>query len=104
MAFDMSKAAFGKPASNLDKVQKIPLGFIKSNEQNFYSIEGIDELADSIAMVGLLEPVRVVRISSSPTQPYQYKLISGHRRSGRSIDSAAGRRRAISSTRRSPPW
>jgi len=80
MAFDMSKAAFGKPASNLDKVQKIPLGFIKSNEQNFYSIEGIDELADSIAMVGLLEPVRVVRISSSPTQPYQYKLISGHRR------------------------
>lgn len=81
MAFDMSKAAFGKASvSNLDKVQKIPLGFIKSNEQNFYSIEGIDELADSIAMVGLLEPVRVVRISSSPTQPYQYKLISGHRR------------------------
>lgn len=80
MAFDMSKAAFGKAASNLDKVQKIPLGFIKRNEQNFYSIEGIDELADSIAMVGLLEPVRVVRIPSSPTQPYQYKLISGHRR------------------------
>lgn len=80
MAFDMSKAAFGKPASNLDKVQKIPLGYIKSNEQNFYSIEGIDELADSIAMVGLLEPVRVVRIPSSPTQPYRYKLISGHRR------------------------
>ena len=81
MAFDMSKAAFGKAsASNLDKVQRIPLGFIKSNEQNFYSIEGIDELADSIAMVGLLEPVRVVRIPSSPTQPYRYKLISGHRR------------------------
>lgn len=81
MAFDMSKAAFGKASvSNLDKVQKIPLGLIKRNEQNFYSIEGIDELADSIAMVGLLEPVRVVRIPSSPTQPYQYKLISGHRR------------------------
>ena len=79
--FDMSKAAFGKASvSNLDRVQKIPLGFIKRNEQNFYSIEGIDELADSIAMVGLLEPVRVVRIPSSPTQPYRYKLISGHRR------------------------
>ena len=81
MAFDMSKAAFGKASvSNLDKVQKIPLGLIKSNEQNFYSIEGIDELSDSIAIVGLLEPVRVVRIPSSPTSAYQYKLISGHRR------------------------
>ena len=81
MAFDMNKAAFGKASvSNLDKVQRIPVGLIRSNEQNFYSIEGIDELADSIAMVGLLEPVRVVRIPSSPTQPYRYKLISGHRR------------------------
>lgn len=81
MAFDMSKAAFGKPAvSNLDKVQRIPVGLIRSNEQNFYSIEGIDELADSISMVGLLEPVRVVRIPDGPTSPYKYKLISGHRR------------------------
>ena len=79
MAFDMSKAAFGK-ATNLEKVRRIPLGLIKSNEQNFYSIEGIEELADSIAMVGLLEPVRVVAIPHSPTQPYEYKLISGHRR------------------------
>lgn len=75
MAFDLSKAAFGKnTVSNLDKIKMIPLEKILTNPDNFYSIEGIEELADSIEMVGLLSPVSVVPEATG------YKLISGHRR------------------------
>lgn len=75
MAFDLSKAAFGKTVmSNLDTVRKIPLNEISVNRENFYSIDNIDELAESIKMVGLLSPVNVVKIDSG------YRLISGHRR------------------------
>lgn len=75
MAFDLSKAAFGKTSvSNLDKIKMIPLEKILTNPGNFYSIEGIEELADSIEMVGLLSPVSVVPEATG------YKLISGHRR------------------------
>lgn len=75
MAFDLSKAAFGKSAvSNLDKIKMIPLEKVLTNPDNFYSIDGIAELADSIEMVGLLSPVSVVPEATG------YKLISGHRR------------------------
>ena len=40
MAFDLSKAAYGKASvSNLDKIKMIPLDQIQGNQQNFYSIE-----------------------------------------------------------------
>ena len=74
----MSKAAFGKAAAIPDKVQHIKLAMIDRNEGNFYSIEGIEELADSIRTVGLMDPVRVVPIEGGKGQ--RYKLISGHRR------------------------
>lgn len=77
--FDMSKAAFGKASvSNLDRVQRIALDDIDDNEKNFYSLDKIEELAASIQMVGLLEPVRVVR--RGPDEIFPYQLISGHRR------------------------
>lgn len=76
MAFDLSKAGFGKESvSKLDKIKRIPLNSICTNTQNFYSIKGIDELADSIQMVGLLNPVTVVKDASG-----RYRLVSGHRR------------------------
>lgn len=75
MAFDLSKAAFGKSTvSNLDKIKMIPLEKVMANPDNFYSIDGIAELADSIEMVGLLSPISVVPEATG------YKLISGHRR------------------------
>lgn len=82
MAFDLSKTAYGAnaPVSKLDRIQLIPVGLIQTNERNFYAVEGIQELADSIATVGLLDPVRVMAIPGSPTSPYRYRLISGHRR------------------------
>lgn len=76
MAFDLSKAAYGKASvSNLDKIKMIPLDKIKTNEKNFYKITKLEELMDSIRMVGLLDPVRVV-----PMEGGEYRLISGHRR------------------------
>lgn len=79
MAFDMSKAAYGKASvSKLDRVQHIRLGQIDRNETNFYSVEGIEELAESIKTVGLLDPVRVVPAEGGKAQ--RYRLISGHRR------------------------
>lgn len=76
MAFDLSKAGFGKESmSNLDKIKMIPLNQIHENRQNFYSIDGIEELAESIKMVGLMSPVSVVKCDDS-----FYRLVSGHRR------------------------
>lgn len=77
MAFDLGRAAFGSGfVSKLDKtVKQIPLNKIHVNNANFYSIEKIEELAESIRMVGLLSPVNVVEAAGGT-----YRLISGHRR------------------------
>lgn len=55
----------------------IPRERLRQNEKNFYATSSIDELADSIALNGLIEPiiVRPVRDGSG-----DYRIISGHRR------------------------
>lgn len=55
----------------------IPRERLLQNEKNFYDTRSIDELADSIALNGLIEPiiVRPVRDGSG-----DYRIISGHRR------------------------
>ena len=55
----------------------IPRERLLQNEKNFYATSSIDELADSIALNGLIEPiiVRPVRDGSG-----DYRIISGHRR------------------------
>lgn len=55
----------------------IPRERLLLNEKNFYDTSSIDELADSIALNGLIEPiiVRPVRDGSG-----DYRIISGHRR------------------------
>lgn len=75
MAFDLTKTAYGQSAvSNLDKIKQIPLEHIATNAQNFYSMDKIAELADSIRMVGLMHPISVVPDGD------RYRLVSGHRR------------------------
>lgn len=76
MAFDLAKSGFGSRTemSNLDKIKLISLDDIQKNSQNFYSLDGIDELAESIEMVGLLNPISVVDADG------KYRLVSGHRR------------------------
>ena len=58
-------------------ISSIPRERLLLNEKNFYDTSNTDELADSIALNGLIEPiiVRPVRDGSG-----DYRIISGHRR------------------------
>lgn len=56
-------------------LNNIPVDLIEDNERNFYSIDGIAALAEGIRTVGLLHPIRVVRLPSG-----HYRCVDGHRR------------------------
>lgn len=77
MAFDLKKAAgFDKIVSNLDtmEITQIPIDQIDTNEKNFFSVEDVEELKDSIAMKGILQPLLVTKAGD------RYRIIAGHRR------------------------
>ena len=75
--FDVS--AFFKGVSAADtgreQIEYIPLDLIDQNPENFYSLEGVNELAGNIEAIGLQQPLRL-----RPTQGGRYMVISGHRR------------------------
>lgn len=56
-------------------VRMIPWADIKANAANFYSVDDVEDLVNSIKMHGLLDPVVVTRQDDG-----SYLLISGHRR------------------------
>ena len=57
------------------QVEQIPLTEIEENENNSYAQTGIDELAESIKVIGLQQPLVVRRKTESG-----YLLLAGHRR------------------------
>lgn len=75
MAFDVT-TLLGEQVSKLDtkEVVQIPIGNIRTNPKNFYTVERDEELIDSIQTHGILEPLLVVADGDG------YRLISGHRR------------------------
>ena len=78
VAFDITAAIHGPAEAaqpQAERIRLIPLDAIKANDKNFYEISGIRNLAESISIVGLLDPVRVV-----VTEDRSYRLVSGHRR------------------------
>lgn len=78
MAFDITAAIHGTTEAaqpKTERIQLIPLDQIEVNDKNFYEISGIRNLAESISIVGLLDPVRVVAAEGR-----KYRLVSGHRR------------------------
>lgn len=78
MAFDITAAIHGTAEAaqpKAERIQLIPLDQIEANDKNFYEISGIRNLAESISIVGLLDPVRVVA-----EEGRKYRLVSGHRR------------------------
>ena len=76
MAFDLGRAGFGKAGvSKLDTNIMIPIGCIEHNQKNFYGLRGIETLAESMKVSGLIQPIAVVQ-----TGPGKYRCISGHRR------------------------
>lgn len=78
MPFDITAAIHGPAEAaqpQAERIRLIPLDAIKANDKNFYEISGIRNLAESISIVGLLDPIRVV-----VTEDRDYRLVSGHRR------------------------
>lgn len=73
--FDL--AGLLKNVSNLNTQEQIvylPLDQIDPDPENFYSLDGLDELAGNIELCGLLDPIRV-----RPTGE-RWTVVSGHRR------------------------
>lgn len=60
-----------------DALIYVPYDKLVADAENKYSMTGVDELARSIEIVGLLQPLRVFPIKSSDGH---YKITSGHRR------------------------
>ena len=56
-------------------VRLLPIERLRGNTRNFYSLDGLDDLADSIALNGLLHPLAVY-----PGSGILYTVLSGHRR------------------------
>lgn len=81
MGFDLGQflADSGvKPDTKTEKqIELISLDLIVPNEKNFYSVEGIDGLANSILLCGLQQPLLVRQM---PGDESQVVIISGHRR------------------------
>lgn len=79
MARKFDLAALMGDVSNLDTpeivTQQIPLVQIESNSGNFYKVEDVTELAESIELIGLKQPLVVLEVDDT-----HYRLIAGHRR------------------------
>ena len=58
-----------------EQITYLPIDVLDQNPDNFYSLEGIDELAGNIELIGLQQPIRV-----RPKEDGRYTIISGHRR------------------------
>lgn len=63
--------------SDTERLIYVPYDKLVGDAENGYSMNGVDELARSIEIVGLLQPLRVYEIKSSDGC---YKITSGHRR------------------------
>lgn len=61
--------------SGTEQIEYLPLENLVCDERNFYSMEGVDELAANIELVGLQQPLRVIA-----GEPPYYVIVSGHRR------------------------
>jgi len=69
-------AMFGASKSETaPEMRMIPWEKIRANAANFYSVDDVEDLVNSIKMHGLLDPVVV-----TPQDDGTYLLISGHRR------------------------
>lgn len=77
MGFNLAEAAgFAGMMSNLDtrEIEMIPVRLIDANENNFFTVEDVQDLKESIEVNGILQPLNVVKAGS------RYRIIAGHRR------------------------
>ena len=79
MAFDLSEVLkdVSTPDTGRDTISYLPYASLLPDIDNGYSMDGIEELARSIELVGLQQPLRVREVKDGGVV---YMLISGHRR------------------------
>lgn len=75
MLKDVSNLDTGANAAAPQQIELISLDLIDQDPNNFYGLDGIDQLAASIELVGLQQPILV-----RPSGGGRYVVISGHRR------------------------
>ncbi len=77
MDFDLSEVLkdVSGPDTGKQQIRYIPLDQIDPDPDNFYSLDGLNELAGSIEMLGLQQPLLV-----RPAKDGRFVVISGHRR------------------------
>ena len=77
MAFNLAEAAaLGRIVSKLDTgdARQIPLVDIDPNDKNFFEVDDVQDLMESIEVHGVLQPLVVVQHGQG------YRLLAGHRR------------------------
>ena len=77
MAFNLAEAAgLGRIVSKLDTgdARHIPLVDIDPNDKNFFEVDDVQDLMESIEVHGVLQPLVVVQHGQG------YRLLAGHRR------------------------
>ena len=81
MGFDLASVLKNVPDSSTsdgrERIEYIGLDRLHDDPNNFYSLEGIEELAENIEFAGLQQPVRVRRDAEHSGE---YIIVSGHRR------------------------
>lgn len=80
MAFDLSSVLREASdaldvADGREQIEYIDISLIKADSRNFYSVDGIEELAANIELCGLQQPIRV-----RPDSDGTFTVVSGHRR------------------------
>ena len=77
MAFDITSVLKGVsgPDTGKEQIEYIPVDQIDPDPNNFYSLDGLDELAGNIELIGLQQPLRV-----RPGDDGRFIVVSGHRR------------------------
>ena len=73
--FDLSEVLKTVSDSNTEQIAYISLDLIDPDPFNFYSLDGIDQLAANIELIGLQQPLRV-----RPGENGRFTIVSGHRR------------------------
>ena len=78
MAFDLGEALknVSYPGTGREQIEYIRLDLLDEDPNNFYQLNGIDQLADNIQLCGLQQPIRVRPIEGTG----RYMIVSGHRR------------------------
>ena len=77
MAFDITSVLKNVPVPGTgeEQIEYIDLDLIDPDPENFYSLDGLDDLAENIELIGLQQPLRV-----RPGEGNHVIVVSGHRR------------------------